>query len=168
MSLGPARLIIKLKGNPRCFLPFSALRPGGRRSAVGRQSDVERGAANDLRRHADCRDTVTRCPAAKRPRQRQLPGTASPLPPLSEHIFVPAHIVAKKIWPGVILMPTMLVAATDGRLLNAASVPTYGLAGMFYDADGSHAHGLNEHIRVKPLMDGRRFLYGAVVPDEFA
>jgi acetylornithine deacetylase/succinyl-diaminopimelate desuccinylase-like protein len=33
---------------------------------------------------------------------------------------------------------------------------------MFYDADGSHAHGLNEHIRVKSLLEGRRFLYEVV------
>ena len=32
--------------------------------------------------------------------------------------------------------------------LNAAGVPTYGISGMFHDAEGSHAHGLNERIRV--------------------
>jgi len=30
------------------------------------------------------------------------------------------------------------------------------------DAEGSHAHGLNERIRVKSLMNGRRFLYEVV------
>ena len=33
---------------------------------------------------------------------------------------------------------------------------------MFHDAEGSRAHGLNERIRVKSLMDGRRFLYEVV------
>ena len=41
-------------------------------------------------------------------------------------------------------------------------VPTYGLSGMFHDAEGSHAHGLNERIRVMSLMNGRRFLYEIV------
>jgi len=41
-------------------------------------------------------------------------------------------------------------------------VPTYGLSGMFHDAEGPRAHGLNERIRVKSLMDGRRFLYEVV------
>jgi acetylornithine deacetylase/succinyl-diaminopimelate desuccinylase-like protein len=91
-----------------------------------------------------------------------VPGLPSPAPPLSEHIIGPVRAVANRIWPGVVIMPTMLVAATDGRFLNARGVPTYGLSGLFYDADGSHAHGLNEHVRVKSLMDGRRFLYEVV------
>ena len=91
-----------------------------------------------------------------------VPGLPSPPPPLSERILGPVRRVADKIWPGVVIMPTMLVAATDGRFLNAGGIPTYGLSGMFYDADGSHAHGLNEHIAVKSLMDGRRFLYDVV------
>lgn len=44
----------------------------------------------------------------------------------------------------------------------AVGVPTYGPSGMFHDAEGSHAHGLNERIRVSSLMDGRRFLYEVV------
>ena len=33
---------------------------------------------------------------------------------------------------------------------------------MFHDTEGSHAHGLNERIRVKSLLDGRHFLYEVV------
>ena len=34
---------------------------------------------------------------------------------------------------------------------------------MFHDPEGSSdAHGLNERIRVKSLMDGRRFLHEVV------
>jgi acetylornithine deacetylase/succinyl-diaminopimelate desuccinylase-like protein len=40
--------------------------------------------------------------------------------------------------------------------------PTYGLSGLFHDKEGSRAHGLNERIRVKSLMDGREFLYEIV------
>lgn len=89
-------------------------------------------------------------------------GMPSPVPPLSEQIMAPVREVARQIWPSAVIMPTMLVAATDGRFLNAGGVPTYGLSGMFYDANGSHAHGLDEHILVKSLMDGRRFLYEVV------
>jgi acetylornithine deacetylase/succinyl-diaminopimelate desuccinylase-like protein len=56
----------------------------------------------------------------------------------------------------------MSTGATDGRFLNAAGIPTYGLSGMFHDAEGSRAHGLNERIRVSSLLDGRRFLYEVV------
>jgi acetylornithine deacetylase/succinyl-diaminopimelate desuccinylase-like protein len=89
-------------------------------------------------------------------------GMQSPPPPLSEQIMAPVRKVAQSIWPGVPVVPTMSTGATDGRFLNASSVPTYGLSGMFHDAEGSHAHGLNERIRVKSLLDGRRFLYEVV------
>lgn len=89
-------------------------------------------------------------------------GTPTTPPPLSGQIMEPVRKVADRIWPGVAIVPSMSAGATDGRFLNAAGVPTYGLSGMFHDAEGSHAHGLNERIRVKSLMDGRRFLYEIV------
>jgi acetylornithine deacetylase/succinyl-diaminopimelate desuccinylase-like protein len=90
------------------------------------------------------------------------PGIQSPPPPLTARIMGPVRKIADEIWPGVAIIPTMSTGATDGAYLNAAGVPTYGLSGMFHDVEGSHAHGLNERIRVKSLMDGRRFLYEIV------
>lgn len=89
-------------------------------------------------------------------------GTPTTPPPLSPQIMGPVRKVADAIWPGVAIVPTMAAGATDGRYLNAAGIATYGLSGMFHDAEGSHAHGLNERIRVTSLMDGRRFLYEVV------
>lgn len=89
-------------------------------------------------------------------------GSPTMPPPLSVQIMAPVRNVADRIWPGVAIVPSMSTGATDGRFLNAAGIPTYGLSGMFHDAEGSHAHGLNERIRVKSLMDGRRFLYEIV------
>ncbi len=90
------------------------------------------------------------------------PGKPSPPPPLSARIMDPVRKVAGGIWPGVAIVPTMSTGATDGRFLNAGGIPTYGLSGMFHDAEGSRAHGLNERIRVISLMNGRRFLYEVV------
>ena len=87
------------------------------------------------------------------------PVVTGPAPPLTPQIMEPVRRIANTIWPGVAIVPTMATGATDGRFLNAAGIPTYGLSGMFHDAEGSHAHGLDERIRVKSLMDGRRFLY---------
>jgi acetylornithine deacetylase/succinyl-diaminopimelate desuccinylase-like protein len=85
-------------------------------------------------------------------------GTPTTPPALSAQIMGPVHKVADLIWPGVAIVPSM----SAGRFLNAAGIPTYGLSGMFHDHEGSHAHGLNERIRVKSLLDGRRFLYEIV------
>jgi acetylornithine deacetylase/succinyl-diaminopimelate desuccinylase-like protein len=90
------------------------------------------------------------------------PGMQAPPPPLSPAIMGPVRKIADKLWPGVAIVPTMSPGATDGRFLNVAGIPTYGLSGMFHDADGAHAHGLNERIRVSSLLDGRRFLYEVV------
>ncbi|PKM03756.1 MAG: peptidase M20 [Gammaproteobacteria bacterium HGW-Gammaproteobacteria-6] len=89
-------------------------------------------------------------------------GTSSTPPELTAAILDPIRAVAADIWPGVAIVPTMTTGATDGRYLNTAGIPTYGVSGMFHDAEGSHAHGLDERIRVKSLLDGRRFLYALV------
>ena len=89
-------------------------------------------------------------------------GQSTTPPPLTPAILDPVRSVADTLWPGVAVVPTMATGATDGRYLNAAGVPTYGMSGMFSDAEGSHAHGLDERIRVQSLLDGRRFLYELV------
>jgi len=86
----------------------------------------------------------------------------SPAPPLSPEIMRPVEEVTAQMWPGTPVVPTMLVAATDGRFLNNAGIPTYGITGQFHDIAGSNAHGLNERIRVKSLYDAHEFLYRLV------
>lgn len=86
----------------------------------------------------------------------------SPPPPLSPEIIGPIEKVSEQMWPGVPVVPTMLVAATDGRFTINAGIPTYGVNGMFRDPDGSGVHGLNERIRVRSLYEGHEFLYRLV------
>lgn len=112
----------------------------------------------------EVRKTIVRVLADERIKvaPRGEPGMATSVPPLSPQILGPVREVADTIWPGVAIVPTMSTGATDGRFLNAAGIPTYGLSGLFHDAEGSRAHGLNERIRVQSLLDGRRFLYEIV------
>jgi acetylornithine deacetylase/succinyl-diaminopimelate desuccinylase-like protein len=94
-----------------------------------------------------------------------LGGAKSPVsrpPPLTPQITRPAEKVAAELWPGVPLVPAMTTGATDGRFLLAAGIATYGLSGMFGEADGGGVHGLNERIGVRTLYDGREFLYRVV------
>ncbi|MEO8113446.1 MAG: M20/M25/M40 family metallo-hydrolase [Phenylobacterium sp.] len=90
------------------------------------------------------------------------PSPVSPPPPLGKQIVGPAEQVAHDLWPGVPLVQAMSTGATDGRFLLAAGVPTYGLSGMFGEADGGGVHGLNERIRVRSLYEGREYLYRVV------
>ncbi|GAA5146243.1 M20/M25/M40 family metallo-hydrolase [Pseudonocardia eucalypti] len=88
--------------------------------------------------------------------------TAAPLPTLSDEILAPVRDVSGRLWPGVPLLPTMALGATDGRFLNAAGIPTYGLSGTFFKPGDNHDHGLNEHISVRSLYEARDFLYDVV------
>ena len=86
----------------------------------------------------------------------------APPPPLTERILGPARKVAAEVFPGVALVPVMAAGGTDGAFLTPVGIPTYGITAFFHDAEGSRAHGLNERIRVKSVMDGRAFLYRLV------
>ncbi len=86
---------------------------------------------------------------------------ASP-PPFAAKIFGPAEKLAAEMFPGIPMLPIMSTGATDGIFLAPVGIPTYGVPGIFYEADGGGIHGLNERIRVKSLYDGRDYLYRLV------
>ena len=83
-------------------------------------------------------------------------------PELTRAIMAPVERAAARLWPGVPIVPVMTVGATDGRFLNNAGIPTYGMSGMFSIPGETNAHGLNEKIRVQSLQDGRDFLENIV------
>jgi acetylornithine deacetylase/succinyl-diaminopimelate desuccinylase-like protein len=83
-------------------------------------------------------------------------------PRLTRQVMAPVERVAARMWPGVPIIPTMTPGATDGRYLNNAGIPTYGMSGMFSAPGETNAHGLNEKIRVQSLYEGRDFLEAIV------
>ncbi|MYM21087.1 M20/M25/M40 family metallo-hydrolase [Duganella sp. FT135W] len=86
-------------------------------------------------------------------------GVDGPMPPMTPTLMKAVEEISNDMWPGVPVIPTMSTGGTDGRFLNNAGVWTYGISGMFHGPEGSGAHGLNEHIRVKSLYDGQEYLY---------
>ncbi|MET3119914.1 acetylornithine deacetylase/succinyl-diaminopimelate desuccinylase-like protein [Undibacterium sp. GrIS 1.8] len=87
-------------------------------------------------------------------------GTAvvAPAPPLNPVLMAAMQSLSQKMWPGVPVIPTMAVGATDARFLNSAGIWTYGVSGLVKEANGSGIHGLNERLSVKSLYEGQRFL----------
>jgi acetylornithine deacetylase/succinyl-diaminopimelate desuccinylase-like protein len=81
---------------------------------------------------------------------------------LRSEVFGPVEKLAAKYWPGVPVVATMSAGATDGAFLTPAGIPTYGVSGIFGDADGSGAHGLNERVRTASVYQGRDFIYDIV------
>ncbi len=87
------------------------------------------------------------------------PGPQSPAPTLTPKVLQPVEKIVADMWPGVPVIPTISTGATDGRFLNAAGLPTYGISGVFVDPDGNGVHGLDERVRVRSLLDARTFQY---------
>ena len=85
-----------------------------------------------------------------------------PPPPLTAAIYDPAVALAKKYYPGVPMLPTMVTGATDGRFLSAGGIPTYGVPGMVADATLNNVHGLNERISVSNLYTMRDYLFDLI------
>ena len=96
------------------------------------------------------------------PRASENPEKAAPPPPLSDMVYGPAVALATKHFPGIPLIPTMATGATDGRYLNAAGMPTYGMPGRFGMPDGNGVHGLNERISVAGVMKERDYLFDLI------
>jgi acetylornithine deacetylase/succinyl-diaminopimelate desuccinylase-like protein len=87
------------------------------------------------------------------------PGPQPPAPRLDPRLMRHVESLVSEMWPGVPVIPAISTGATDGRFLNAAGIPTYGVSGLFRDPDGNGVHGLDERVRVRSLLDARAFLY---------
>ncbi|MEI6484745.1 MAG: M20/M25/M40 family metallo-hydrolase [Sphingomonadales bacterium] len=85
-----------------------------------------------------------------------------PPPPLTPAIYDPAVALAKKYFPGVPMLPTLVTGATDGRFLGAGGIPTYGVPGMVADKTLNNAHGLNERMSVSNLYTSRDYLFDLI------
>ncbi|MBS0393682.1 MAG: M20/M25/M40 family metallo-hydrolase [Proteobacteria bacterium] len=92
----------------------------------------------------------------------ELRGPPAIAPPLAPAILAPLEQLVKQTWPGVPVVPMLQPGATDGEFLNAAGIPTYGIEGVFMNADLGNIHGLNEYVGVKSLLEGREFMYRLV------
>jgi len=88
--------------------------------------------------------------------RRGPPSSAAVLDPA---VLGPAETLAAAMFPGVPVVPTMSTGATDSIFLAAAGIPSFGVPGLLHEADGGGVHGLNEHIRVDVLLDGRDYLH---------
>lgn len=78
--------------------------------------------------------------------------TPSPPSPLNPAITGVIERVIRDQW-GVPMVPTMETGATDGLYLRNAGIPTYGVGGLFQDADEHREHGRDERVDPKRYYD---------------
>lgn len=85
--------------------------------------------------------------------------------PLDEYFSSPASepradvyaAVGKAVharYPGLKVVPSMSMGATDALHFRAAGIPTYGVASVFARPGATNAHGVNERIPVKTFYAG--------------
>jgi len=87
------------------------------------------------------------------------PGLASALRP---DVLAAVGHVTEALWPGVPVVPIMVMGATDGKALRIAGIPTYGIQGIFFDRDDIRFHGRDERVGVQSFYEGHAFLYELV------
>jgi len=85
-----------------------------------------------------------------------------PSSPLRPDVLDAATRITSKMWPGVTVVPNMVMGATDGRSLRVAGIPTYGIQGIFIDRNDVRFHGRDERILVQSFYEGQAFLYDVV------
>jgi acetylornithine deacetylase/succinyl-diaminopimelate desuccinylase-like protein len=86
-------------------------------------------------------------------------GPASPMRP---DLMDAASRITNQLWPGVPVIPNMVMGATDGLYLRIAGIPTYGIQGFFIDRDDVRFHGRDERMAVQSFYEGQTFLYDLV------
>jgi acetylornithine deacetylase/succinyl-diaminopimelate desuccinylase-like protein len=89
-------------------------------------------------------------------------GPTAPPPPLTPAILGPLEKLTAEYWPGLPVVPVLQPGATDGVFLNAVGIPTYGIEAVFIGPDLGNVHGLNEHVAVDSLLQGREFMFRLV------
>ena len=78
--------------------------------------------------------------------------------PVEPQLLAATAALTKQMWGNIPVIPTMSTGATDGRLLRAAGIPTYGVSGIFSVPGENNAHGRDEKLRVKSFYEGLEFL----------
>ena len=86
-------------------------------------------------------------------------GPRPPAPLLTPAVMGPIQTVAARVFPGLPVTPMQETFGTDSSRLIAVGIPTYGFSALFRGDDAGNIHGLNEHIAVQSVMEGREFMY---------
>jgi acetylornithine deacetylase/succinyl-diaminopimelate desuccinylase-like protein len=78
---------------------------------------------------------------------------------LAPEVIRPLEEIAREIWPGAPVIPTMATGASDGVYTSAAGMPTYGVSGIAIEFGDVRAHGRDERVGVESFSGGLEFYY---------
>jgi acetylornithine deacetylase/succinyl-diaminopimelate desuccinylase-like protein len=84
---------------------------------------------------------------------------SQPPPPLLASVFDPLHQVAAELWPGMIVIPSMSVGASDSIYTLQAGIPSYGIGGAAIEYNDHRMHGRDERLSVDSYYKSVEFFY---------
>jgi acetylornithine deacetylase/succinyl-diaminopimelate desuccinylase-like protein len=87
------------------------------------------------------------------------PGAVSEASPLRPDVLAAVTRVVHSLHPGIPIVPTMEMGATDGVFYRRGGIPTYGTSEVFIKSSDDYSHGFNERIPVQSFYDGLEFWY---------
>ncbi len=71
--------------------------------------------------------------------------------------------IAGQMWPGIVVIPSMLSGATDSRFLQGKT-QMYGVSPLYrLEKDGVRAHGIDERIPTGAIVPAMEFLFKLVI-----
>jgi acetylornithine deacetylase/succinyl-diaminopimelate desuccinylase-like protein len=117
---------------------------------VDNVADVER-TLNQVLNDPQIKVTATKAP------------TITPYTPIDPKVLSVVSAMTTKHWPGLPVVPKLMLGASDGIYLVHTGIPTYGVSGIFSDEDDNRAHGRDERILIKSFDDAAAFIYDLVV-----
>lgn len=85
------------------------------------------------------------------------PPTPSPASALLPEVVPVIEQLAREVWPGSLVVPSMSNGATDGLYVRNAGVPVFGVGGIAIQPEDERAHGLDERLPVRSLYQSREF-----------
>ena len=82
---------------------------------------------------------------------------------LNPQVMAAMEKLAKEMWPGAPVIPTMATGASDGVYTNGAGMPTYGISGIALETNDVRAHGKDERVPINAYYRGVDFYYQLVM-----
>ncbi|MBW4040071.1 MAG: M20/M25/M40 family metallo-hydrolase [Acidobacteria bacterium] len=80
-------------------------------------------------------------------------------PPLRPDVFVPLRAVTAQLWPGMPVIPSMSVGASDSIYTMQEGIPSYGIGGAGIEFGDDRMHGRDERIGVDSFYKSVEFFY---------
>ena len=87
------------------------------------------------------------------------PPIVSPESPPTPQILRTIGALARSMWPGVPVIPTMATGFSDDRQTRNAGIPSYDVSGVWQDVDENRAHGRDERVGVQAFDESVEFTY---------